>query len=73
MSNEPGTTDFDTTFAATAAAVGLDVSDPERAADLQRRVVLLRQGLARLDEIPVAGAESPSVFVPVRADAGAGQ
>lgn len=62
--------DVDTAFAAAMAAAGLDASDPERVADLRRRVTLLRQGLARLDEIPVAGAESPSVFVAVRAGAG---
>ena len=49
-----------------AAEAGLDVSDAERAADLCRRVSLMRQGLGRLYEIDVSGAESPSAFVPVR-------
>ena len=34
--------------------------------DLRGRVRLMRQGLERLYEIDVAGAESPSVFVPER-------
>ena len=57
-------------FRQTAAATGLDTSDEARMADLQRRVALMRQGLARLNEIDVAGAESPSVFVPSRPPAG---
>ena len=69
MSDEFQVSDVDTAFAAAMAAVGLDASDPERVADLRRRVGRLRQGLARLVEIPVGGAESPSVFVAVRADA----
>lgn len=54
----------DPAFLHAAAAAGLDTADADRMADLQRRVASLRRGLARLDEIPVAGAESPSVFVP---------
>ncbi len=46
---------------------GLDTSDLERMADLRNRVSLMRQGLARVYEIDVSGAESPSVFVPNRA------
>ena len=57
----------DPAFLQTAAAAGLDTADPDRMADLQRRVAALQVGLARLDEISVAGAESPSVFVPTRA------
>ena len=53
----------DDAFRQMAAAAGLDTADAVRMADLQRRVALLRQGLARLNEIDVAGAESPSVFV----------
>ena len=53
-------------FLQAAAAAGLDTADADRMRDLERRVALLRQGLARLNEIPVAGAESPSVFVPSR-------
>ena len=70
MSDEFRASDVDTAFASAMVAAGLDASDPERVADLRRRVALLRQGLARLDEIPVGGAESPSVFVAVRAGAG---
>ena len=70
MSDEFRASDVDADFAAAMVAAGLDASDPERVADLRRRVALLRQGLARLDEIPVGGAESPSVFVAVRAGAG---
>ncbi len=55
----------DETFRIVAASYGLDASDAERMSDLQRRVALMRQGLARLNEIDVAGAESPSVFTPV--------
>ena len=47
-----------------SAAAGLDTDDADRMRDLERRVALMRQGLARLYEIPVVGAESPSVFVP---------
>lgn len=53
-------------FLQAAAAAGLDTADADRMGDLERRVALLRQGLARLNEIPVAGAESPSVFAPSR-------
>lgn len=53
-------------FLRVAAATGLDTSDPERMADLHRRVTLMREGLARIYEIDVAGSESPSVFVPNR-------
>ena len=53
-------------FLKAAADNGLNTSDTERMADLRRRVALMRQGLARLYEIDVAGAESPSVFVPAR-------
>ena len=56
----------DEAFLIVAAGHGLDTSDTERMADLRRRVALMRQGLARLYEIDVAGAESPSVFVPAR-------
>lgn len=56
----------DGVFRQMAAAAGLDTSDAARMADLQRRVALMRQGLARLNEIDVAGAESPSVFTPSR-------
>ncbi|MCY4556653.1 MAG: hypothetical protein OXF79_09820 [Chloroflexi bacterium] len=51
-------------FLRMAQALGLDVSDEERAQDLARRVGLMREGLARLYEIDVSGAESPSAFVP---------
>ena len=54
----------DDAFVRQAAAAGIDTSDPERMNDLQHRVSLMRAGLARLNEIDVAGAESPSVFVP---------
>ena len=53
-------------FLKIAAANGLDTSDGERMADLRGRVALMRQGLERLYEIDVSGAESPSVFVPER-------
>ena len=65
MPSQPDTT-ADEGFLQSAAAAGLDTSDTERMADLQRRVAMMRQGLARLNEIDVAGAESPSVFVPNR-------
>ncbi len=51
-------------FLRMAQALGLDVSDEERTQDLARRVSLMREGLARLYEIDVSGAESPSAFVP---------
>lgn len=53
-------------FLRVAAANGLDTSDQERMADLRGRVSLMRQGLQRVYEIDVSGAESPSVFVPER-------
>ncbi len=53
-------------FLRVAAANGLDTSDEERMADLRGRVSLMRQGLQRVYEIDVSGAESPSVFVPER-------
>ena len=53
-------------FLTMAAAHGLDASDRERMADLRSRVALMRQGLERLYEINVSGAESPSVFLPER-------
>ena len=53
-------------FLREAAANGLDTSDQERMADLRSRVALMRQGLARVYEIDVSGAESPSIFIPVR-------
>ena len=67
MPNESTASAPDPAFLQAAAAAGLDTADADRMADLQRRVALMRQGLARMDEIPVAGAESPSVFVPARA------
>lgn len=51
-------------FLRMAQALGLDVSDEERAKDLASRVALMREGLARLYEIDVSGAESPSAFIP---------
>ena len=60
-SNSPG---FGEGFLRMAQALGLDVSDEERARDLARRVALMREGLSRLDEIDVSGAESPSAFIP---------
>ena len=65
MTADAGTHSPDETFTEMARQLGLDVSDPERVNDLHRRVSLMRQGLARLYEIDVAGAESPSAFVPV--------
>lgn len=53
-------------FLRIAAANGLDTSDQDRMTDLRGRVSLMRQGLERLYEIDVSGAESPSVFVPER-------
>ncbi len=53
-------------FLRIAAANGLDISDRDRMDDLRGRVSLMRQGLERLYEIDVLGAESPSVFVPER-------
>ena len=60
-SESPG---FGEGFLRMAQALGLDVSDEERTHDLARRVALMREGLARLYEIDVSGAESPSAFVP---------
>ena len=60
-SDSPG---FGEGFLRMAQALGLDVSDEERAQDLARRVGIMREGLARLYEIDVSGAESPSAFVP---------
>lgn len=53
-------------FLRVAAANGLDTSDVHRMEDLRNRVSLMRQGLARIYEVDVSGAESPSVFVPNR-------
>ena len=66
MPNDSGAPMPDAAFLRNAQAAGLDTSDTARMADLQRRVTLLREGLARIYEIDVAGAESPSAFVPVR-------
>ena len=44
----------------------MDTSDTEAMEDLRRRVTLMWEGLSRLYEIDVSGAESPSAFVPVR-------
>ncbi len=60
-SDSPG---FGEGFLRMAQALGLDVSDAEHAQDLARRVGLMREGLARLYEIDVSGAEPPSAFVP---------
>ncbi|MCE2499492.1 MAG: hypothetical protein J4G13_01345 [Dehalococcoidia bacterium] len=56
----------ETGFLRVAGAAGLDTSDTEAMEDLRRRVTLMREGLSRLYEIDVSGAESPSAFVPVR-------
>ena len=66
MSTDSESAAIEQAFLKAAADHGLDTSDTERMADLRRRVALMRQGLARLYEIDVAGAESPSVFVPSR-------
>lgn len=66
MPNETDATAPGPAFRQAAAAAGLDTADADRMRDLERRVSLMRQGLARLNEIPVAGAESPSVFIPSR-------
>ena len=60
-SDSPG---FGEGFLRMAQALGLDVSDEERGQDLARRVALMREGLARLYEIDVSGAEAPSAFIP---------
>ena len=64
MATESDSPGFGEGFLRTAQALGLDVSDEERAKDLARRVALMREGLARLYEIDVSGAESPSAFIP---------
>ena len=66
MSNDSDAPMPDAAFLRIAQAAGLDTSDAGRMADLQRRVALMREGLARVYEIDVSGAESPSAFVPVR-------
>ena len=66
MPSDNDSTISEEAFLRIAAANGLDTSDRERMADLRGRVRLMRQGLERLYEIDVAGAESPSVFVPER-------
>ena len=60
-SDSPG---FGEGFLRMAQALGLDVSDEERGQDLARRVAMMREGLARLYEIDVSGAEAPSAFIP---------
>ncbi len=66
MSDDSGSAGSEQAFLRVAAANGLDTSDAERMEDLRNRVLLMRQGLARVYEIDVSGAESPSVFVPAR-------
>ena len=66
MSTDSESAAIEQAFLKAAADNGLDTSDTERMADLRRRVALMRQGLARLYEIDIAGVESPSVFVPSR-------
>ena len=66
MSTDSESAAIEQAFLKAAAGNGLNISDTERMADLRRRVALMRQGLERLYEIDVAGAESPSVFVPAR-------
>lgn len=66
MSGENNSAISEQAFLRIAAANGLDISDQEHMADLRGRVSLMRQGLERLYEIDVSGAESPSVFVPER-------
>ena len=66
MSGENNSAISEQAFLRIAAANGLDTSDQEHMADLRGRVSLMRQGLERLYEIDVSGAESPSVFVPER-------
>ena len=66
MSTNTGTPLTQVGFLRVAQAAGLDTSDAEAMEDLRRRVTMMRQGLARLYEIDVSGAESPSAFVPVR-------
>ena len=64
MATDSGSPGFGEGFLRMAQALGLDVSDEERGQDLARRVALMREGLARLYEIDVSGAESPSAFIP---------
>ena len=66
MSTNSGSPLAEGGFFRVAQAAGLDTSDTEAMADLRRRVTLMREGLARLYEIDVSGAESPAAFVPVR-------
>ena len=66
MSTDTGTRASEGDFLWVAQSAGLDTSDSEAMADLCRRVTMMREGLARLYEIDVSGAESPSAFVPVR-------
>ena len=66
MSTDTNPDSSEQAFLRVAAACGLDTTDTERMGDLRSRVALMRQGLARLYEIDVAGSESPSVFVPER-------
>ena len=66
MSNDNDSAIGEQAFLRVAAAQGLDTSDEDRMADLRNRVILMRQILARVDEIDVSGAESPSFFIPVR-------
>ena len=64
MATDSDSSGFGEGFLRMAQALGLDVSDEERGQDLARRVALMREGLARLYEIDVSGAESPSAFIP---------
>ena len=64
MVTDSDSSGFGEGFLRMAQALGLDVSDEERAQDLARRVSLMREGLARLYEIDVTGAESPAAFIP---------
>ena len=64
MATDYHSVEYDEGFLRMARAMGLDVSDEERGQDLARRVSLMREGLVRLYEIDVSGAESPSAFVP---------
>ena len=66
MSTDTGPPLSEGAFLRVAQAAGLDTSDTEAMEDLRRRVTMMREGLARLYEIDVSGAESPSAFVPVR-------
>ncbi len=66
MSPETDSAIGEQAFLRVAATCGIDTSDADRMADLRARVALMRQGLARVYEIDVSGAESPSVFVPNR-------